>query len=91
MARLEDCQSELHMWGAANRVCFDAGKESFHCLHRTRQFGEDFKMLGVTFEFQLTMKIAVQEITREAGWRVRSILRCRCFFKTSELVRLYKS
>ena len=90
-ARLEDCQSELHRWGAANRVCFDAGKESFHCLHRTRQFWEDFKMLGVTFDCQLTMKIAVQEIAREAGWRVRSILRCRRFFITSELVRLYKA
>ena len=64
-ARLEDCQSELHRWGAANRVCFDAGKESFHCLHRTRQFGEDFKMLGVTFDCQLTIKTAVQEIARE--------------------------
>ena len=91
MARLEDCQSELHRWGAANRVCFDAGKESFHCLHRTRHFGENFKMLGVTFDCQLTMKAAVQELAREAGWRVRSILRCRRFFNTSELVRLYKA
>ena len=48
-------------------------------------------MLGVTFDCQLTMKIAVQEIAREAGWRVRSILRCRRFFITSELVHLYKA
>ena len=91
MARLEACQSELNRWGTANRVCFDAGKESFHCLHRTRHFGENFKMLGVTFDCQLTMKAAVQELAREAGWRVRSILRCRRFFNTSELVRLYKA
>ena len=48
-------------------------------------------MLGVTFDCLLTMRAAVQELTREAGWRVRSILRCRLVFKSSELVRLYKA
>ena len=24
------CQSELQLWGKANQVAFDAGKESFH-------------------------------------------------------------
>ena len=30
MVRFEDCQSELHRWGAANRVCFDAGMGLVH-------------------------------------------------------------
>ena len=29
------CQTELHNWGKANRVCFDPLKESFHVLART--------------------------------------------------------
>ena len=74
MARVVDCESELHRWGAANRVCFDAGTESFNCLHRNRQFEEDLKMIGVAFDCQLTMKAAVQELTREAGRGVRLIL-----------------
>ena len=91
MARVVDCESELHRWGVANRVCFDAGTESFNCLHRNRQFEEDLKMLGVAFDCQLTMKAADQEITREAGWGERWILRCRRFFQTSDLVRLQKT
>ena len=57
----------MHQWGAANRVCVDASKDSFHCLHRTKKIREDFKMLGVTYDCQLMMKAAVHEITREAG------------------------
>ena len=37
------------------------------------------------------MKTAVQELTREAGWKVRALLRCRRFYTISELVRLYKA
>ena len=89
--KLTECQTTLHTWGAANRVLFDPGKESLHCLHRTRYFGEDFKILGVLFDCQLTMRAAAQEIAREAGWKVRSLLRCRRFYTTPELVKLYKS
>ncbi len=90
-SRLNDCQAALHRWGAANQVIFDPGKESFHCIHRTRYFGENFKILGVQFDCQLTMRDAAQEVAREAGWKVRSILRCRRFYSTPELVKLYKS
>ena len=37
------------------------------------------------------MKTAVQELAREAGWKVRALLRCRHFYTTSELVVLYKA
>ena len=90
-SRLNDCQAALHRWGAANQVIFDPGKESFHCIHRTRYFGDNFKILGVQFDCQLTMRDAAQEVAREAGWKVRSILRCRRFYSTPELVKLYKS
>ena len=90
-AELRRCQKALRRWGAANRVLFDPGKDSFHCLHRTRSFGEEFKILGVLFDCQLTMQAAAQEVARESGWKVRSLLRCRRFYTTPELVKLYKS
>ena len=88
---LTQCQSELHAWGAANQVLFDAGKESFHCIHRGRHFGDDFKILGVLFDCQLSMASASREISREAGWRLKSLLRCRRFYSVNQLVFLYKA
>ena len=32
-----------------------------------------------------------REIAREAGWKVRSLLRCRRFYAQSDLVKLYKA
>ncbi len=90
-AELRQCQSSLHRWGAANRVLFDPGKESFHGIHRTRSFGEDFKILGVIIDCKLTMRAAAKEISREAGWKVKSLLRCRRFYTQKELVKLYKA
>ena len=39
---MEYCQECLHEWGRANKVQFDAGKESIHVLHRKEPEGEDF-------------------------------------------------
>ena len=91
LSALQNCQQSLHRWGAANQVLFDAGKESFHGLHRTKAFGEDFKILGVLFDCQLTMRSAIHEIATEAGWKVKSILRRRRFYNKAELVKLYKA
>ena len=88
---LSAVQRELHTWGCANQVSFDAGKESFHCIHRRRHFGEDFKILGVLFDCQLTMCGAAAAISREAGWRLKSLLRCRRFYSIGQLVSLYKA
>ena len=88
---LRRCQTSLHRWGSANKVVFDPGKESFHAIHRTRYFGEEFKILGVLFDTQLTMRSAAHEVAREAGWKTRSLLRCRKFYSQPEMVKLYKS
>ena len=32
MRSLDNCQLELHKWGVANQVCFDAAKESQHVI-----------------------------------------------------------
>ena len=85
------CQARLHSWGQANSVKFDAGKESFHILHRTNGFGDDFALLGVTFDTSLHMGVGISIIAREAGWRLKSVLRPRRFFSEMQIVNLYKS
>jgi hypothetical protein len=50
LASLQAAQTELHRWGAANRVRFDPAKESFQVLHRRRPHVEDFKVLGCWFD-----------------------------------------
>ena len=85
------CQSELHKWGRANQVAFDAGKESKHILSLTESEGKDFKILGVLFDCQLDMTAAVNDIVNSASWKIRTLLRTQRFYTTGELVVLYKS
>ena len=91
LSQLRRCQDELHQWGFANSVSFDAKKESFHILSRTDSFGCSFKLLGVTLDVQLTMAEAVHECSVEAQWRLSSLLRSRRFFTTRDVVVHYKS
>ncbi len=91
LSECSGCQRSLHEWGRANSVKFDAGKESFHVLHRSRAHGDEFLLLGVLFDCELRMKSAASRIAREAGWRLHAILRPRRFFGERELVNLYKS
>ena len=59
------CQHELHEWGAANGLTFDPGKESFHVLAHDDHFGDAFRLLGVTYDVQLRMDVAVGECCTE--------------------------
>jgi hypothetical protein len=85
------CQSELHRWGQANQVSFDAGKESKHILSLTEAEGEHFMILGVLFDCQLDVTAAVNDIVNSASWKIRTLLRTQRFYTTGELVVLYKS
>ena len=60
-------------------------------LHRTRGYGDGFRLLGINFDECLRMNAAVSELGREAGWRLKSILRPRRFFSKHQLINLYKS
>ncbi len=91
LAELADAQKELHLWGAANQVLFDPGKESFHVLHQRLHHGENFKVLGCIFDCQLLMHAGARHVATEAGWRLKALLRSRQYFTTPELVRLYKA
>ena len=88
---MDTCQKELHSWGAANQVAFDAAKESRHILSQSDPSGNGFKMLGVTFDEQLTMSEAVGEIVTAAGWKLRTLVRTRRFYTDADLIILYKA
>ena len=88
---LERCQSELHSWGKANRLAFDAGKESQHILSITDSVGESFRMLGVVFDCELIMADAVAELVTDASWKLRTLIRTRRFYTDADLILLYKS
>jgi Ni2+-binding GTPase involved in maturation of urease and hydrogenase len=91
MRSLDNCQHELHKWGVANQVCFDAAKESQHVISVSEPSGDNFKLLGVPFDPELSMVDAVSEIVSAAGWKLRTLLRTRRFYTDSDLVVLYKS
>ena len=88
---LKEAQQELHLWGSANRVVFDPAKESFHLLHRRFGAGNNFKILGVTFDSALLMHTAAREVATEAGWRLQALLKVRRFFTTPEIFLMYKA
>ena len=78
---LDKCQRILHTWGRANSVTFNSTKEGFHILHRRIGSGGNFRILGVTFDVGLLMDEAIAEIAKEAGWRLRDLLRPRRFLR----------
>ena len=85
------CQNSLHTWGRANQVLFDPAKESHHILHPKRFSGDNFRLLGVTFDPQLSMKTACYEIAAIASTRLRALLRTRHFHSRASLVLQFKS
>ncbi len=76
-ASLDNCQQELHKWGAANQVASDSDKESQHVLSLSDPFGNTFRLLGGPFDPELSMAEAVSEIVAAAGWKLRTLLRTR--------------
>jgi hypothetical protein len=90
-AELRSAQAELHRWGFANRVTFDASKESVTILSTTQPEGDNFKVLGLEFDAKLSMRACIHSCVTEAGWRFRSLLRTKRFYNDAELIGLFKS
>ena len=88
---ISKCQQELHKWGQANQVAFDSGKESQHIISVFDPSGENFKLLGVTFDTELAMADAISELVSAAGWKLRTLIRTRRFYTDADLVVLYKA
>jgi hypothetical protein len=88
---LKLCQAELHAWGDANQVMCDSGFESLHIISATEAYGEDFKILGVEFDVMLSMRGAVDELTTDASWKLKMLIRSRRYYSDAELIVLYKA
>jgi hypothetical protein len=88
---IHNCQQELHKWGLANQVAFDAGKESQHVISVSDPSGNSFKMLGVIFDTSLSMADAIEELVSAASWKLRTLIRTRRFYTHADLVILYKA
>ena len=91
LVQLQRCQLQLHEWGAANCVTFDASKESFHIISRVDGYGPSFRLLGVMFDMKLTMEEAISECSVECHWRLSSLLRSRRYLSLQDLILHYKS
>ena len=77
---IKKCQGELHKWGRANQVSFDASKESMHILWTNGGEGSNFRLSGVPFDHALSMKDAVGELVCKVRWKFAAILRTVRFF-----------
>ena len=88
---LEECQANLHSWGAANQVFFDASKETQHVLHKRLPKGDSFRGLGVHWDTKLRMEMQCHEAGARASWKLRTLLKTRRFFNTKDLVAQYKT
>ena len=88
---LKNCQCEVHNWGKANQVSFDASKESMYILALKNGEGPNFRLLGVPFDNELRMNDAIAEIVGSATWKMGAILRTARYFNDAELIHLYKS
>ncbi len=88
---LAECQQNLHAWGRANSVTFDAGKEEKLILSTTDGVGGPAKLLGVEFDNKLVMGTAAHKCARKAAFKSKALIRCRRFYSTNDLIALYKS
>ncbi len=88
---MRHCQRQLHAWGRANRVIFDAGKEQTMIISTTEPSGGPAKVLGIEFDNRLVMSVASHKCATKAAWKTRSLLRVRRYYSINDLVLLCKS
>ena len=53
--------------------------------------GEDFKLLGVLFDYQLSMAGALHALVGKARWKLGALLKSSAYHYDTDLVLLYKS
>ncbi len=91
LSKLKEVQDELHRWGHANRVTFDADKGSMHIISKIQSSGNEFRILGIDCDCKLLMDTAVHNLVMEASWKLKSILRTQRFFSTADLIMMFKA
>ena len=91
MDAMDECQRNLHEWGEANQVVFDATKEGKRILSRSRSVGDPFTLLGIDFDCKLIMDKAIDALLGKCRWKLRMLIRSQRHFDAKNLVSLYKS
>ena len=91
MDDLHECQQSLYRWGRANAVTFDAGKEETMIVATLDSCDGPIKLLGIDFDNKLAMHKAVHKCAIQASLKSRSLLRCRRFYNTADMIMVYKS
>ena len=81
--QLHACQKSVHNWGQAHQVEFEASKESLHILCSKSPKGDNFKILGITFDTKLVMYVVVVSIVGEVGARIKMLMRVRPSYSKS--------
>ena len=88
---LLECQGNLHRWGKANQVLFDASKETLHVLHKRKPKGDSFRGLGVLWDTKLRMEMQCHEVGVRASWKLRTLLRTLKYYDVQDLTAQYKA
>ena len=88
---LKSMQKKLHLWGEAHRVTFDAAKESFHIMSRSKPHGDNFRLLGITFDPKLSMYSAIHECVGAVNWKLQTLLRTLRFHNDRGIIQIFKS
>ena len=88
---LKSMQKKLHLWGEAHRVIFDAAKESFHIMSRSKPHGDNFRLLGITFDPKLSMYSAIHECVGAINWKLQTLLRTLRFHNDRGIIQIFKS
>ena len=83
---LQVCQTDLHEWGVANQVLFDASKEGMHVLSTDDPTNGSFRILGIEFDGKLSMHCAIAEMVQAVKWKVVMVTRSRRYYNDAELV-----
>ena len=88
---LRKVQHDVHEWGAASRVAFDADKEHFIILHKLDPNGHTFKHLGTLIDPKLVMEEEVQRIKKKVRPKIKAILATRNLYDTKGMTQQYKT
>ena len=91
METMRQCQAAVHNWGIRNQAVFEPTKEQLAVLHHIQGDGLDFKLLGVTFDAKLNVNAAVDSILREAGPKLKALLRTSHYYDHKAMMKSYKA
>ena len=103
-SRLSNDLSLICDWGERNLVRFNEQKTQLQALSLSTdrefplihfqdtalQYSNEVNILGLTIDAGMTWKTHIQNLTQAASAKIAILFRCRPFFSSSDLLRIYK-